>query len=215
VVQDVQERENRPFWALFAAGWTLVGASYALSRAVGVQLADASTFHHILYIAGYALIGAAFWAAPERGTPRQAWLVAGVLLVSVLVYAFVVTPLLSDTISGGGRGGPWEYTEPLRNRGITSVSLAVVATLAVEAWLRLKGFTKAWQAVLFWPALGVTLAFVTDWITIFARKSESLESVSGLTVALFFVQVLLLGIGVYRAFRLERAARPPVPAPAA
>lgn len=203
--KTVKAAKNKTFWILFSLGWTLICLSYAQTRAVGIQLAESPSSAHYLYMLGYALIGISLWIVPESGNPRHALILAGVFALAFLFIWSVVTPAMSVTIYGGGRSGPWEEVQPLRNRGLATISLALLTALVVEVWLRLGKFDSVWKPVLVWPTIGVTLAGAAAWLTVAVWKPGPYDwRMTGWVGALFFLQAVLIGVGLYQAFRAEQ-----------
>ncbi|MEW6029534.1 MAG: hypothetical protein ACOYZ8_09890 [Chloroflexota bacterium] len=203
--KTVKSTQNQIFWILFSLGWTMICVSYAQTRAAGIQLVEFPTSAHVLYTLGYVLIGVSFWVVPASGDSRQAWILSGVFILAILVTWFAVTPALSVTIYGGGRSGPWEEVQPLRNRGLATVSLALLTALGVEVWLRLGKFDSFWKSVLVWPTIGVTLAGAAAWLTVAVWKPGPYDwRMTGWVGASFFLQAALMGVGLYQAFRAEK-----------
>lgn len=204
-LKTVKSPKNQIFWILFSLGWTMVCVSYAQTRAAGIQLVEFPTSAHALYTLGYALIGISFWVVPASGDSRQAWILAGVFILAILVIWFAVTPAMSVAIYGGGRGGPWEEVQPLRNRGLATVSLALLTALVVEVWLRIGKFDSFWKPILVWPTMGMTLAGATAWLTVAVWKPGPYDwRMTGWVGALFFLQAVLMGVGLYQAFQAEK-----------
>ncbi len=204
--KTVRAGKNKPFWILFSLGWTLICFSYAQTRAVGIQLVEFPTFAQALYTMGYALIGISFWTVPEEGDARQAWILAGVFILTALIFWSVIAPAMSVTIYGGGRGGPWEEVQTLRNRELVTISLALMTALVVEAWLRLGKTDSFWKPILVWPTIGVTLAGAAAWLTVAVWKpSQPYDwQLVKWTGDLFLLQTVLIGVGLYRAFQAEK-----------
>jgi hypothetical protein len=204
--KTVKAGKNKTFWILFSLGWTLICFSYAQTRAVGIQLVESPNSAQYLYVLGYALIGTSFWIIPESGNSRHAWILAGVFALAFLFVWFVVTPAMSVTIYGGGRGGPWEEVQPMRNRGLVTVSLALMTTLVIETWLRLGKTDSFWKPILVWPTIGVTLAGAAAWLTVAVWKPNQPYDwqLVKWTGVLFFLQAVLIGAGLYRAFQAEK-----------